>query len=228
MNLRLDWCSHKAARYACEKWHYSKSMPACKTVKIGVWESGRFTGVIIFSLGANPNFGKPYGLDRTGCCELTRIALRDHSTPVSRLISIALKMLKKQSPGLRLVISYADANQGHLGKIYQAGNWIYVGESANERGIRVKGKLIHRRTLNSMYPTSDIDWIRKNLDPAAEIVKGFPKFKYLMPFDEEIKRRLLQLAKPYPKCVRSIEAMCLPSQVGESGSTPTLALHKVA
>ena len=33
--LRLDWCSHDAAKYAVEHYHYSRSMPAGKTVKVG-------------------------------------------------------------------------------------------------------------------------------------------------------------------------------------------------
>lgn len=28
-------------------------------------------------------------------------------------------------PGLRLVVSYADAGQGHVGTIYQATGWLY-------------------------------------------------------------------------------------------------------
>jgi hypothetical protein len=31
--LKLDWCSHEAAKYACENWHYSKCVPNQKTVK---------------------------------------------------------------------------------------------------------------------------------------------------------------------------------------------------
>lgn len=27
MNLRLDWRSYQATKYACENWHYSKSIP---------------------------------------------------------------------------------------------------------------------------------------------------------------------------------------------------------
>lgn len=53
-NLRLDWATHEAAKYACEKWHYSKCMPVNKTVKIGAWENDRFVGVVIFSPGATP------------------------------------------------------------------------------------------------------------------------------------------------------------------------------
>jgi hypothetical protein len=45
--LKLDWCSHEAAKYACEHWHYSKCVPKQKTVKIGVWENSVFIGCVI-------------------------------------------------------------------------------------------------------------------------------------------------------------------------------------
>jgi hypothetical protein len=58
---------------------------------------------------------------------LTRIALTNHKAPVSRIMAITLRKLKKHAKGLKLVVSYADFNQGHHGGIYQATNWIYVG-----------------------------------------------------------------------------------------------------
>jgi hypothetical protein len=120
----------------------------------------------------------------TECAELCRIALDRHVTPVSRIISIAVKMLKREMPGIRLIVSYADLNQGHLGKIYRASNWLFVGETGHEAGIMLNGKLTHRRTINSKYGTSDIDWLRNRVDPSARRHEGKPKFKYLLPLDD--------------------------------------------
>jgi hypothetical protein len=145
VNLKLDWCTFKAAEYACKHWHYSKTIPASKLVKIGVWENNIFTGVIIFSRGANANLLKPYGLKVTEGCELTRIALNKHFHPVTKMVSIAVKMLKRFSPGLKLIVSFADSNQGHLGKIYQAGNWIYTGlKKVDPLSEVIKGKPKHK------------------------------------------------------------------------------------
>lgn len=199
VNLRLNWCSYEAAKYAVTHWHYSKSLPAAKIVKIGVWEDGRFIGCVLFSLGANPHIGNPYGLTQWEVCELTRVALDEHKTPTTRIVAIAIKMLRKQSFGLRLIVSYADGNQNHIGTIYQAGNWIYEGEFAEERGILLNGKLVHRRTVNARYGTSSMPWLRKHIDPKARRVTGKAKYKYLYPLDEEIRDKLLRLAKLYPK-----------------------------
>lgn len=177
VDLKLDWCSHAAAKYAVEKWHYSEVMPAGKTVKIGVWENNCFIGAIIFSRGANNNIGKPYQLKQTEICELTRIALHNHISPVTRIASIAIRMLKKQSSEIRLIVSYADPAQGHLGGIYQAMNWIYIGMSDNWRGSHyiIDGKPMHGRSVRSKWGHE------KNIPVAWEIAPPANKHKYLYP-----------------------------------------------
>lgn len=199
MSLRVARCTYRAARYACLNWHYSKSVPAGRLIKYGVWEGGEFKGVVLFGRGACPSIGRPYGLAQTEVCELVRIALKDHDNEVTRIVAVCLRLLKKESPGLRLVVSYADGNQGHLGKIYQAGNWIFVGEYSAERGVLIRGKLYHRRTVNMRYGRNAITWLKENVDPEARIVPGKPKYKYLMPLDKTMRKRITELSKDYPK-----------------------------
>ena len=119
--LKLDWCGHDAAKYAVEHWHYSECLPAGKLLKVGVWEAGLFIGAVIFSRGANNNLGRPFSLAQVEIAELTRIALTKHCAPVTRIVSIAFQFLRKNSPGLRLIVSYADPLKGHHGGIYQGG-----------------------------------------------------------------------------------------------------------
>ncbi len=155
--LKLAWCSHEAAKYAVEHWHYSKVMPKSKRNFIGVWEGGIFKGAIIFALGASSHLGAPYGLQTFQCCELVRVALNQHANPVSQIVSIAVKMLKTQSPGIRLIVSYADPYQGHHGGIYQAGNWIYNGTTSpdwaviDKRGRRWHSRVASESGFKSQY-----------------------------------------------------------------------------
>jgi hypothetical protein len=195
--LKIDWCSYDAAKYAVRHWHYSRSLPCSKTARLGVWEDGKFIGAIVLAWGANRHLAGEYKLKMTECVELCRIALDGHKTAVSRIISIAVKMLKREMPGIRLLVSYADLNQGHEGKIYQASNWMFVGMTGYEAGITLNGKLTHRRTINSKYGTSDIQWLRKRIDPCATRYEGQPKFKYLLPLDDEMADRIKPLSKPY-------------------------------
>ena len=147
-SLRLDWCSHEAAKYACINWHYSKCLPVGKLVKVGVWEEGKFIGVIIYGRGANHNMLKPFDLKQEEGCELVRIALTSHANQVSRIMAIASRFLKKSNLGLRLIVSYSDLDQGHHGGIYQANGWIYTGKSAKATKVWYKGKWSHKKTVD--------------------------------------------------------------------------------
>lgn len=200
-DLRIDWATHEAARFAVENWHYSKSMPVGKTVKIGAWEQQKFIGVVIFAYGANNNIGKPYGLSQTECCELVRVALSSHVNSVSRIVALALKFLKRQSPGVRLVVSYADTAQGHHSGIYQAGNWIFSGTSKGATQYMLNGRIVHSMQIQTFVRAGKLKG-RAGLDK----VQAGDKHKYLMPLDAEMRARVLPLAKPYPKRPKQAEA----------------------
>lgn len=98
--LKLDWCDYKAAKYAVQHWHYSKSLSAAKNVFVGVWENSNFIGVIVFGRGANNQIAKPYGLEQTEVCELTRVALTKHINPVTRILAIAIKRFESDHSAL--------------------------------------------------------------------------------------------------------------------------------
>lgn len=224
--LRLDWCSHQAAKYAVEKWHYSKSLPPPPMLHIGAWEDRRFIGCVLFARGATGELMTPYGLKSTEGCELVRIALTRHRTSVSRVVAIALRLLKQSNPGLRLVVSFADPAQGHYGGIYQAGGWIYAGQTAGSSMYRdASGKLWHERMISPTGKKRVFGKIRAVLRPdQCERIRMPGKHRYLMPLDDEMRRRVACLAKPYPKRAGSADGGTPGIQPGRDGSTPIPAL----
>lgn len=222
-DLKLDWCSHAAAKYACEKWHYSGCTFNGKQARVGVWESGRFVGVILFATGACPSLGSPYRLHNKEVCELFRVALHKHECQVSRMICIALRLLKKTQPGLRLVVSFADQSQGHHGGIYQAGGWLYLGETAPTDQYWYKGKWRHPKTFRSRWSNL------YHLDLAAlPKRRTLPKYRYAMPLDRAMRVQIEPLHKPYPKRAGSIASDAPANQAGEGGAIPTSALCGMA
>ena len=208
MTLRLDWCSHEAAKYACEHWHYSRCVPNQKTVKVGVWEDNSFIGVVIFGDGANGGMFTPYKLKAIQGAELVRVALAKHRSPVTKIIRVSFAFLKQRCPNLRLVISFADPEHGHIGGIYQAGNWLYLGMTEPADEYIVKGVRMHGRALRSTRSTHRLrnksarnvmDWARQVLDPNIARVAGSSKHRYAMPLDAAMRQQILPLAKPYPR-----------------------------
>lgn len=198
VDLRVDWCSHEAAKYAVEKWHYSHTMPAGRNVYIGVWEGGRFIGTVLFGMGSgNSTNGTRYGLSSSHeMAELTRVALTEHESPVSKIIAVAIRMLKKQSPDLRLLISMADPLQGHIGGIYQAGNWIYTGETKPDVLYFSRGEWVHHRTATSRGSAKGL--------PSRPLP---PKYRYLYPLDDAMRKQIEPLRQPYPKREHANEAI---------------------
>jgi len=202
--LKIDWASHEADKYACLNWHYSKSLPVGKLVKVGAWENGKFIGVVIFGRGANTNLGSPYRLSQDECVELVRVALTKHDTPVSKIIMWAIKFLKKSNPGIRLVVSYADLDSNHHGGIYQATNWIYEGLFGKDSvsAFIINGKKTHRKSIDSLGVKQSIAEVHRCLDPNAKEFRSKGKHKYLMPLDKDMSAKIQPLAKPYPKRVK--------------------------
>ena len=77
-------------------------------MKIRVWEDGRFIGAIVFGDGLLGLKGMVYGgVDKFKVAEIVRIALREHQHEVSRMISIAIKLLLKRCPGIELIVAFA-------------------------------------------------------------------------------------------------------------------------
>ena len=200
-DLRLDWCSYQAAKWAVEHWHYSHSMPTPPVIRVGVWESGRFIGCVLFSRGANNNLGNPYGLKVTEVCELTRVALDMHDTPVSRIVTIAVKMLKRKETGLRLIVSFADANEGHHGGIYQAGGWLYSGRSNSTPKYRTpSGDILHQRQVSKVGYKPQYGTMRRVPKSGdCEVIPQLDKYRYLYPLDPAMRAQIEPLRKPYPK-----------------------------
>lgn len=227
--LRCAWVGYEAARQAVQRWHYSRSLPAGKIAAVGAWEDGRYIGAVICSRGANHHIGWPYGLDQAQVCELTRVALDRHATPVSRILAIALKLLRSAFPGLRLVVSYADTDQGHHGGIYQAGGWIYTGKVLEgiRDGFIIHGRKVHPKTVASRGIRQSIADVRAHLDPGASEHRGLGKHKYLMPLDAAMRAQVAPLARPYPTRAGSAASGTAGHQPAGDGATPIPALHIV-
>ena len=225
--LKIDWCGHDAAMYAVKNWHYSKSLPVPPLVKIGVWENSKFIGCVLFSRGANRNMLTPYGLKITEGCELVRVALTAHATPVTRIVAIALRFLRSHCPKLRLVVSFADPSEGHHGGIYQGGGWVFVGDSGSSMEYTDKrGKRWHPRMISPSGVKRVFGKVRRVLTPdQCTVVQKPGKHRYLMPLDAEMRERIKPLARPYPKRAGGDTTDTPVFQTGEGGSTPTSALQ---
>lgn len=188
--MRLEKASRKAVDFALLNFHYAKTIaPRAHDNAYSVFNSnGEWCGVICFGMGATPQIGSPYGLKQGEAVELIRVALNGKQETTSKVVSLGLKLLKKHSPLVRLVISYADKGQNHKGTIYQATNWYYVGDSESS-GMEyfVDGKWRHAKA------------IKPHIKRIAEKRKSSGKNKYIYPLDSSLIGMCKELSMPYPK-----------------------------
>lgn len=198
VRLKVAPVGVKAARHAVQKWHYSGTLPVGKTIKVGVWEEGRFIGCIIYARGANRNMGARIGLpDQRECVELARVALTDHQAPVSQIIALSFKELRAHNPGIRAVMSYADPQEGHHGGIYQAGGWTYIGPASKVEVPVIDGVKLHKKTAFHRYGTNSIPKLKAmglNVTTFTEPAKH----TYAIGFDRQIRNRLKAMSKTPP------------------------------
>jgi len=197
--VKLEIASNKAIKYACMNFHYAKAVPNVGLAFSVFNDNNEWCGVICFGVGANQYIASEFNLEKGQVVELVRVALNGKQNKTSQALSISLKLLKKYTPLVKLVVSYADNNQNHFGTIYQATNWFYIGEYAKERGIMLNNKIIHRRSINSKYGTSKLEYLKKYIDKNAEVIIGKSKFKYVYVLDKSFTNQIEKISKSYPK-----------------------------
>lgn len=203
-------------------YHYSKTVPTGKLVGFGVWEDDKFKGVVLFGRGVGNAQIERYGIPLTSGAELVRVALRDHDAPVTQIVARAIKLLKKHSPGLRILVSYADSRQGHLGIIYQAGNWVYTGKAKTTPDYFYKGKYYHVRSMNRMIKNGKFDRAFVNSLPTRD---GGERLRYLYPMDDDMRQLVEKLRLPYIKRDEH-ESNVSEFHSEEGGAVPTITHQK--
>lgn len=104
--------------------HYSGKVDTRTQLSFGAFLDGKLHGVMQLgpSINKKASINVCEGLGWNEFIELARMAFDDYlpKNSESRCIAIMLRMLKKQAPQIKLVISYADGTQCGDGTIYRA------------------------------------------------------------------------------------------------------------
>ena len=145
--------------------------------------------------------------------ELTRLFINDGygRNIESYTIGESMKMVKRDFPKIRAIISYADGEQNHKGTIYQASNFYYQGNSSlalmPNFSISLKGQpyeWMHSRTVSSTYGSHNVDHIKKCIGHTFWRKKESTKHRYVYLLGSKVdKKKILKNLKhdflPYPK-----------------------------
>lgn len=133
----------KIANDFVKKHHYSGKVVPNSTLHFGAFLDNKLHGVMSFgpSINKKGTINLVEGTDWNGFLELNRMAFDDYlpSNSESRCISIALKLIKKNAPQIKWIISFADGCQCGDGTIYRASGFKLVGIAENT-AIRINPK----------------------------------------------------------------------------------------
>lgn len=111
--------------------------------------------------------------EKNNVIELTRLWVDDivPKNGESFLIGNTLKKVNKE-----IIVSYAEIDQGHIGIIYQATNWVYTGLSAKRTNWQLGNNNKHSQTIADKYTSKQLKEI---YGEKFNLVKRPPKHRYI-------------------------------------------------
>jgi len=186
----------KLANDFIKKYHYSGKVVNNSKLHFGCFLDERLHGVMSYgsSINKKGTINLVAGTQWSGFIELNRMAF-DEILPrnsESRCIAISMRLLKKNAPHIKWVISFADGTQCGDGAIYRASGFKLVGIAKNT-ALRVNpesGEAMHVIQAHHLKVSAEFrKW------PAFE---GY-QFKYIYFLDKSVEKDLTLPVLPFSK-----------------------------
>lgn len=216
--IELKVIPAKIANLFIKKHHYSGKVVNNSKLHFGAFLDGKLHGVLSF--GSSLDKSKIITLVKdTGWnefLELNRMAFDDYLPKFSesRCISQSIKIIKKNAPQIKWIISFADGCSCGDGTIYRASNFVLTDIKPNTNLILLpNGEKIHKIALES-NPTKprkelgglsyfDVTGGKYSLSKyietvKGEILKGF-QLRYIYFIDKKYKDKLTVPILPFSK-----------------------------
>ena len=179
--------------------HYAHRMPQNIQASFGLFDDGLMVGCVCYSIPASYTLcqGVCGYAHRKKVLELSRLVIETkRKNAASMLVGRSLAQLPKP----RIVVSYADPNEGHVGYVYQATNWIYTGRGNPEPWWRHPdtGEVISktRRHIDRKAKAIGLEWTDLIKDPK----QGKHRYVYFVgDRKNQLRNALRYSVEPFPK-----------------------------
>jgi hypothetical protein len=216
--ISIRQISNDVARTMIRKYHYTKSLNGCRYA-LGIYyktETSQFfdideelVGVIVY---AHPVSNKaidsicgPNTLGLNEVLELVRLYVKDlpdDKNIESFVIGQSFEWLRQNDPRVKVLISYADPEVGHTGRIYRATNWLYQGCGISKLmpdyslKLAEDGEWIHSRSVGSRFGNKNIKSLAKRIGHTFWRKEETAKHRYIYFLtDKKETKRLKKLLK---------------------------------
>ena len=212
----IERCNKETVYNIVKKKHYAKTWTASSNIYGIYYDSGNhkfFDGKELKLIGT-VIYGNPVGfrvvksiseeLTDIDVLELKRLWIEDGygKNIESYCIAQTLKMLKKDSPQTKVVISYADPSANHKGIIYRASNWLYQGKNIGAADAYMyrypnTDKWFSDRAIGEQLGTNGLKAVLRKV-PDMEYRKKLRKHRYIyfLCSKKEKKRLMGELKHP--------------------------------
>jgi hypothetical protein len=186
--------------------HYAKRIPSI-SYAFGLYIDNELFGIVTYGTPASSSLrvGVAGKENQKYVLELNRLVFKKEiKNGASILISKSFKYLPKPS----IIVSYADMEQGHVGYVYQACNFIYTGLSAKRTDWKIKGmEHLHGQTIADMSRNvsgSRVEYMKKTYGSDFYLKERSRKYRYVYILGNkyeklELKKQLLYKEEKYPK-----------------------------
>ena len=197
--------NYETAARMVETYHYAHRVPQI-TIAIGLFVDEILSGCI--TVGQPPGInvqssicGKEYA---EYALELNRLYVHDYCGKNTESWLIG-RLFEAIANDYKILVSFADSKQNHLGVIYQATNWLYTGLSdpGGAKEVKINGKLYHSKNIYNTFGTRDLELLENNGNQVEVIGKSL-KHRYVYFLGSKSQKRKLRKALkwpvlPYPK-----------------------------
>lgn len=153
-----------------KKYHYSGSVSKTSSLHFGCFLDGKLYGVL--SYGSPMVKNKVIGLVEptlwNNMLELNRMVFTEYLPKYSesRCIAISIKLIKKNAPHVKWLLSYSDSSQCGDGTIYRASGFYLTQIKKNTAiGILPYGEKIVRMTLTNAKANGYLSLLKKKYNP---------------------------------------------------------------
>jgi hypothetical protein len=188
--------SFEAEPWLLEK-HYAKRMCPI-SFAFGLYVDEHLVGIVTYGVPASSSL-------RMGICgeihkehviELNRLCCDNEKNYASVLVGRSLQMLPKPM----IVVSYADTEQGHVGYVYQATNFIYTGLSEKRTDLKLKGQEhLHGATIADMSRGQEnrAEWMREKFGDDFYLKDRSRKHRYIFFVGNKFQKKELKASLKY-------------------------------
>lgn len=198
-NILIKPINSNISNAFCKKHHYSGKVVQNSKLHFGVFYKNNLEGVLQFGSPMDKRKVLPLvkGTLWNEMLELNRMAFSDilPRNSESRSISITSKIIKKNYPHIKWILSYSDATQCGDGTIYRASGFFLTGIKKNSTILLLPdGRKVARLTLDGNC-VKDSGWWKKN---GAVPLEGF-QLRYILFLNKEEVKNLAVEILPFDK-----------------------------